>query len=385
MIDNNRAIDLYEHRIKTGVLLLLNCPELMIFGIDTFSWKIGSKFMGIKCIPDGTHYIYYSLQDEDHAIKQSFFIYISNEVKVYIRKWDNEVQDFLILKEEEEKNFILGVNNLEFDSYLGPYPQEKLGDWYDLSKFISTNLLEKLEPLTKKYITSSKEYEDSSQSVKSNIYYTTMPNKKFIHKSDANELTKNNIDKSLVVKELLLKEYNSNTDLLLGEFQYAFITFFLGEVYESFEQWKSIFILIFSCQELVVQEETLYSKLVEVVYHQMRHLPKDFFYDEISNNNFIKKIIESFIININNGNYPNNVKKRVKLFEIFLKQQFDFEIRDENTKIIDQYLSNVFDEDDELPVIVDEKELEQIYLYGANVEPNDNTIGSSYGDVSDMN
>lgn len=385
---NNAAINLYEQRMKTGVLLLLNCPELMIFGIDTSSWKIGDKFMGIKNIPDGAHYIYYSLRDEEYAVKQSLFIHVSEETKVHVRKWDSEIQDFLVLKEEDEKNFTIGVNNLEFDAFLGPYPLEKMEDWKDLCKYVTQELLDKLEPLTKKYITSSKEYQDTSQTVKANIYFTSIPKKKFIHKSEAECLTKNNIDKSLAVEELLKNEYNNNPSLLLGEFQYAFITFFLGEVYESFEQWKSIFILLFSCQELITKAEQFYSSLIEVVYHQMRNLPKDFFIDEISSNNFIKNIMESFITNINNGSYPVGLRKRIELFQIFLKQQFDFEVRDENTKIINQYLNNNQygkDEDDELPVIVDEKEIEQLNIYHQNIEINENTIGSSYGDYSDMN
>ncbi|MBD0289415.1 MAG: hypothetical protein ICV79_28955, partial [Flavisolibacter sp.] len=64
------------------------------------------------------------------------------------------------------------------------------------------------------------------------------PKKKFIHKYDSEMLTQSNMDKSGILDELILKEYNDNEDMLLGEFQYAYITFILGEVYESFEQWK---------------------------------------------------------------------------------------------------------------------------------------------------
>lgn len=44
-----------------GVLLMLDAPSGLEFGIDNISWKIGSKFKGVKLIPLGTHIISYSL------------------------------------------------------------------------------------------------------------------------------------------------------------------------------------------------------------------------------------------------------------------------------------------------------------------------------------
>src|SRR5690242_9060942 len=101
---SSAAVDQYEHRMRQGVLLLLNCPEFMVFGINLSSWKIGHKFMGIKLIPEGPHYIYYSLQDEDYALKQGFFINVDKQSLVHVRKWNKELQDFVALKEEDEKN-----------------------------------------------------------------------------------------------------------------------------------------------------------------------------------------------------------------------------------------------------------------------------------------
>lgn len=36
-------------------------------------------FKGIKLIPFGAHYIYYSLKDEDYAQRMGFFIYIQKK------------------------------------------------------------------------------------------------------------------------------------------------------------------------------------------------------------------------------------------------------------------------------------------------------------------
>jgi A1 cistron-splicing factor AAR2 len=415
--------NLYDLRITSGVLLLLNCPKFMDFGIDFSSWTIGDKFMGIKHIPPGPHFIYYSTKDEDYMFKQGFFIdiktdhgknnnennsysYSSFKNKIHIRKWNPEIGDFVHLKEEDEKNFSIGVQNLDFDAYLGNYPTDQIENWRSLSNFINEKILQKLEPISKRYITSSKEYENNSSitdtEIKGNIYFTNIPTKKFSlkcnFKTDPETLTKLNIDKSTILEELLLKEYNVDTNLLLGEFQYSFITFFLCEIYESFEQWKNIFILISSAYESIKTRESFYCEFIEVVYHQFRQFPKDFFYDEISSDNFLKRVLnnfikfcESLVIDEMQGKSFNKLIKRIKLFKKFLKEFFDFEIKDEEQRIIEKYLTisgnkdilkeeslegmrnfreNINklnlcggDLDDDLPVIVDEEEINSILKY----------------------
>ena len=88
---------------------------------------------------------------------------------------------------------------------------------------------------------------------------------------------------------------------MLGELQFAFITFVLGENFESFEQWKSLLMLICSCREAMTttQRRDLYFRLIPVLYAQIEQLPEEFFIEnneseadsKSSNhdNNFISK------------------------------------------------------------------------------------------------
>ena len=136
--------NLYESRISSGVLLLLNSPDLMEFGIDNQIWKIGPKFMGIKHIPFGPHYVYYALKDENYQIRQGFFIFVDENNKNFIRKWDKEIQDFVVLKQEQQDNFEIGIKNLDFDAFLGMYPMDKLEIWKEVSFLISKKITDKL-------------------------------------------------------------------------------------------------------------------------------------------------------------------------------------------------------------------------------------------------
>ena len=80
------------------------------------------------------------------------------------------------------------------------------------------------------------EYDDSdlgsNTPLHTTIYYTDIP--KFKSQYTGVELTAVNFDKSIIVKDLLVKEYNNEYSIFLGELQYAFVKFLLGEHYESF-------------------------------------------------------------------------------------------------------------------------------------------------------
>ena len=84
----------YEIRMNTGVLLLLNSPKLMQFGVDLCQWTIGEKFMGIKLIPLGSHFISYALNDEKYQIKQGFFINVNKENKNHVRNNQHNAMQF---------------------------------------------------------------------------------------------------------------------------------------------------------------------------------------------------------------------------------------------------------------------------------------------------
>ena len=70
---------------KGGILLFLNAPPGMTFGIDFNTWTIGPKFKGIKFIPPGFHFIYYSMNED--SIRSGFF-YIFQESEIVVTEWD---------------------------------------------------------------------------------------------------------------------------------------------------------------------------------------------------------------------------------------------------------------------------------------------------------
>ena len=51
---------------KLGIILILDAPEKMQFGLDNTYWNTGDKFKGAKLIPLGIHYVYYAFNDEKY-------------------------------------------------------------------------------------------------------------------------------------------------------------------------------------------------------------------------------------------------------------------------------------------------------------------------------
>ena len=43
-----------------AAIVLIDVPPGTEIGIDMNSWNVGEKFLGIKCIPPGIHFVYYS-------------------------------------------------------------------------------------------------------------------------------------------------------------------------------------------------------------------------------------------------------------------------------------------------------------------------------------
>ncbi|KAJ8929119.1 hypothetical protein NQ314_018233 [Rhamnusium bicolor] len=61
------------------------------FGIDMKSWNTGEKFRGVKMIPLGVHYIFYSaVSDTGDTAPRTGFFHNFKRAEVLVKKWDNK-------------------------------------------------------------------------------------------------------------------------------------------------------------------------------------------------------------------------------------------------------------------------------------------------------
>ena len=146
----------------------------------------------------------------------------------------------------------------------------------------------------------------------------------------------NSLDKSELLEDIFkLKQPQQ----FLGEFQYTFILFLIGEVYEALKQWKDIFILITSSEISLTKKnyEKFFCDFTEIIYNQLRLFPDDLMHDVILENNFLKRYLTNFLLY--EKKEMKNFTKRQKLLKNFVEEKFGYKIKSEEERIIENYLN----------------------------------------------
>jgi len=324
---------------RLASILCLDVPQGTEFGVDFHQWTVGPKFKGVKMITPGVHFVYYNATSKygDTAPTTSFFVFLHSG-EVIVRRWNPSTEDFDELDTDEADRYIGGVQRMEFDQYLGPYPKEKLNDWLVMSKHITEDVNDKLSPIGKKI---SSIYEDKEQkkkdakdvkmeeidenktTFKSHVpYYSDVPTKKSPppRGSTPSEVTKFGLDKSSVLYELMSR-YKERFGLL-GELQYSFITFLLGADFEGFEQWKGLVSLIASCDEAMLKMPDFYIEFINVVQFQFKQVPEDFFQDIISGENFLFVTLKTFFELLNDQKMDMKLLLTAQKLKQYIERRF---------------------------------------------------------------
>ncbi|MFH4980987.1 hypothetical protein AB6A40_007696 [Gnathostoma spinigerum] len=133
------ALHLFENG---GFLIFTGVPQNTEFGIDYKSWTVGPNFCGLKMIPPGVHFIYFSVKN---APRIGFF-HDFKEREVLIRKWDHSREDMMIDVMHTEEASKIRDNLKQMDRRLAPYPYENYRNWFALSNYIKGRSIERLRP-----------------------------------------------------------------------------------------------------------------------------------------------------------------------------------------------------------------------------------------------
>ncbi|MBA0645345.1 hypothetical protein Goklo_013459 [Gossypium klotzschianum] len=303
MMDADEALEL----VKSGAtLLLLDVPQYTLIGIDTQVFSVGPAFKGIKMIPPGVHFVFYSSSTRDgkeFSPITGFFI-DAGYSQVVVRMWDQQEERLIKVPEEEEERYRQAVRSFEFDKHLGPYDLSLYADWKRLSNYITKSTIERLgfiemdscgclrfqcsvvshvfhvallmfkpiggeitvtyehgmlkntcksamERVLDEQLRNSKFSSPAEKHPKRGCYYTPIP--RIIKRKgiESEQLTSLNLDKASteLLETLLVKDYGGSEESLLGELQFAFIAFLMGQSLEAFMQWKSLVSLLLGCTE----------------------------------------------------------------------------------------------------------------------------------------
>nr|BCQ06483.1 FcAAR2 protein [Ficus carica] len=296
-MDPEMALELVKHG---ATLLLLDVPQYTLVGIDTQVFTVGPAFKGVKMIPPGPHFVFYSSSSRDGKEFSpiiGFFCHVGPS-EITVRKWDQQEEKLVKVSEEEEERYCEAVRSLEFDKHLGPYNLSQHADWKRLSNYITKSVIERIEPIGGEFtvasepammknaprtamekaldeqLKASKCSTSIDTSQRRGCYYTSIPRIIKQKGVQGHELTSLNLDKTQLLESLLVKDYGGSEDLLLGEVQFAFVAFLS---LEAFLQWKSLVSLLFECTEAPFHTRSqLFVKFIKVIYFQLKYgLQKD--------------------------------------------------------------------------------------------------------------
>ncbi|KAH1021951.1 hypothetical protein HUJ04_011433 [Dendroctonus ponderosae] len=129
-------------------LIFLGVPEGTEFGIDLKSWNTGEKFRGVKMIPPGLHYVFYSsVSNTGDVAPRCGFFHNFKKGELLVKKWSklHEGVSSEIISEAE----VVGLkeNIQALDQFLGPYPFNVWEKWKSLTSDISEELVKGLIPM----------------------------------------------------------------------------------------------------------------------------------------------------------------------------------------------------------------------------------------------
>ncbi|UJR22165.1 hypothetical protein I4U23_025229 [Adineta vaga] len=375
-MNSDTARQLFE---SGGILLVLDAPKEMEFGIDMYFWQIGSQFHGIKMIPPGIHYCYYSERDsltKELSSRQSFFINIQqpNQMLIVVR-WspkENLFQREHLTSDEYENR---RSQRYELDRLLGSYPLDTYRQWLSVSNHLNYDFLQKLLP-SNGHICSANVYNPNEHKKTTEEYsipknlteaesrlpkmienpefafrFTTIENKTIA--CSGSDLTQSKLDRTNELEKIIAQRFDSNIHGILCELQLSFIVFFLGHLYDGFEQWKSLFRLICSCQKAYRRWPNVYIDFLQMIYFQLKYFSTElttgehFFVDIDQQENYIYKSLENFFVNLTafndsdqmEGSDTEKLLERAEKMKQFLNETFKWTFDDEP--------------DDEKPIIVE--------------------------------
>ncbi|KAI8097592.1 A1 cistron-splicing factor [Halteromyces radiatus] len=378
-MDQETANQLYD---VGGKLLFLNAPERLEFGIDYNAWTIGPLFKGVKLIPPGLHFIYFSTTSKEgiQGIRTGFFKYFDTG-EIVVREWNPKIEDLYgesELDPSQVERYIINIR--DFDRNMGPYPLDPptyYQRWQHLTNHITPGLVKRILPNNGRVshlpaVTPAVENEEPEASTTSAAATaaaatptTTIRDRRkgqgiekeegmeftpfdlrqsFPSGATGDQVTKWSLDKSWLVKDLLQRVYRGDHRLLLGEMQLAFVCLLMAQNFSGFQQWKQIVHLLCSCHEMVHDHPTLFVDFLDTLQQQLEECPVDFFRDILSENNFIASMLK----NLRDVIPPSSTALYTKFNKMkqFLSTRFQWELPDQADEDEEE-------EDDDAPVVVD--------------------------------
>jgi len=320
-----------------GFLVVTQLPPGSEFGIDLYSWNTGEKFLGVKMIPPGLHFVYYSTAGQGSSGPQlaprTGFFHTFHQGEVVVKRYDKSSEELVDVGEDEVARVRQGLKDM--DSRLGPYPLKQWKKWVSLSNRVKEESLSRLQPKTGTVCAVTQvasgersDIENAETDPEARINYSSISRDRHPAGCSAKEITEHAMDSSYRL-ELLLSEHTPVEEVLV-ELQFSFLCFLVGQNYDSFEHWKHLVALLCTCVKAMTKYPNLFISFMADLHFQMQEVPEDFFVDIISQNNFLVASLSDLFANVReHEDMSPQLRQKAISFENHLTKKFGWDFSQE--------------------------------------------------------
>ncbi|XP_049797667.1 protein AAR2 homolog isoform X2 [Schistocerca nitens] len=262
--------------VEGAIIIIRDLPPGTEFGIDLKSWNTGNKFLGVKMIPPGLHYVHYSATDQlGDTAPRSGFMYDFETSEVVVRRWDKDAED-LDIKARLAERLMPECGQVRSAPEMAPTPSD--GDGVEegrrgrrsgaTAEEREERLLPALRPLPG---TAPR--------------LTPLPLQGWPRGATPAEVTRHSLDSSFKLDTLL--QQMDSPDELLGELQFCFVLFLVGHSLDAFEHWKRLVRLLCGCVDALGSKPQFFVDFISVLETQVTEIPEEFLADIVANKNFV--------------------------------------------------------------------------------------------------
>jgi len=114
---------------------------------------------------------------------------------------------------------------------------------------------------------------------------------------------------------------------LVGELQFAFVCFLVGQSLEAFEHWKRLVGLLCSCDDAVSKRREVFDEFLSSLEAQLLEIPEDFLVDIVTSNNFVYHSLRSLFRTLQlSETVDDRLKSKARPFQerLTVKFMWDF-------------------------------------------------------------
>jgi len=380
---------------RRGYYVAVDVPRGATFALDTAEWTCDERFVGVKALARGLHFVAVRDANERGAGERVGEFIDAAPGSVEIRRWDAAVETLGegegMSAEDAERARAATREGRAFDGGLAWYPTEVETRWMGLSGWITRDSLRRCGvDCGTRVVAGDPEAETRGDerggvvpyfdNIQRAPTFTVNAVRKRPSGMTPAEVSAINIDANARLAHAVACFGDDGWRGLLGEFQLAFVLLMGLSSMAALEQWKHLAHVVCSCAETAVFDyPELYLGFVDALDAQLARAGEDFFVDDYTEDNFLRPCMVA-LMRIDVDDTPKRevtdmdvestldaISSKLAALARGVREKFDVDLIEEarEAKLAD---SSVVDAEEDAPVVVELSEGHYMAMNATDVD-----------------